>query len=61
MINVICIFTRKHLDSDLCEIRAATPPKAKKEKKKKNKNTAKDLEQERREDNERVLRSYRLK
>jgi len=58
MSNLICIFTRKKLDSDLCEIRAATP-KAKKEKK--NKNTAKDLEQERREDNQRVLRSYRIK
>lgn len=57
MTNLICIFTRKHLDSDLCEIRAATPKK----KEKKNKNTAKDLEQERREDNERVLRSYRIK
>jgi len=58
MSNLICIFTRKHLDSDLCEIRAATPPK---KKEKKNKNTAKDLEQERREGNERVLRSYRIK
>lgn len=56
MSNLICIFTRKHLDSDLCEIRAATPPKAKKEKKTQEKN-----KKDREEHNERVLRSYRLK
>lgn len=58
MSNLICIFTRKHLDSDLCEIRAATP-KAKKEEKKtqeKKKNSDKASEH-----NERVLRSYRLR
>ena len=57
MNNLICIFTRKHLDSDLCEIRAATPPKAKKGEKTSKENQKKNRE----ESNERVLRSYRLR
>lgn len=56
MSNLICIFTRKHLDSDLCEIRAATP------KAKKGEKTSKEnLKKNRQETNERVLRSYRLR
>lgn len=56
MSNLICIFTRSKLDSDLCEIRAATPPKKKDEKK-----TQENQKKNREESNERVLRSYRLK
>lgn len=56
MSNLICFYTRKHLDSDLCEIRAATPPKKKDEK------TSKENQKKNREEsNERVLRSYRLR
>lgn len=56
MSNLICIFSRKQLDEELSEIRAATPPKKKDEKKTQEK-TATD----RQEHNKRVLRSYRLK
>lgn len=55
MSNLICFFTRKHLDSDLCEIRAATPPK------KKEKKTQEKKQSDREDHNERVLRSYRIK
>lgn len=56
MSNLICIFTRKKLDSDLCEIREATP------KTKKGEKTSKENQKKNREEsNERVLRSYRLR